>query len=241
MMSVILDARDLRRVYKMGRAQVHALRGLDLVVEAGEFLSIMGRSGSGKSTFLNLVGCLDQPSGGSISLDGLDITRLPRARLAQIRREKIGFVFQQFNLIPTLSALENVMMPLRYAGVNGRERRRRAGDLLGLMGMGDRLNHRPWEMSGGEQQRVALARALVNHPPILLADEPTGELDTTTAQQIMGILLQLNQEMGQTIILVTHDPGVAAATRRIIYFKDGMVEREERQTSSFLIPRPSPP
>lgn len=240
-MSVILDARDLRRVYKMGRAQVHALRGLDLVVEAGEFLSIMGRSGSGKSTFLNLVGCLDQPSGGSISLDGLDITRLPRARLAQIRREKIGFVFQQFNLIPTLSALENVMMPLRYAGVNGRERRRRAGDLLGLMGMGDRLNHRPWEMSGGEQQRVALARALVNHPPILLADEPTGELDTTTAQQIMGILLQLNQEMGQTIIMVTHDPEVAAATRRIIYFKDGMVEREERQTSSFLIPRPSPP
>lgn len=240
-MSVILDARDLRRVYKMGRAQVHALRGLDLVVEAGEFLSIMGRSGSGKSTFLNLVGCLDQPSGGSISLDGLDITRLPKARLAQIRREKIGFVFQQFNLIPTLTALENVMMPLRYAGVNGRERRRRAGDLLGLMGMGDRLNHRPWEMSGGEQQRVAMARALVNHPPILLADEPTGELDTTTAQQIMGILLQLNQEMGQTIILVTHDPGVAATTRRIIYFKDGMVEREERQTSSFLIPRPSPP
>lgn len=240
-MSVILDARDLRRVYKMGRAQVHALRGLDLVVEAGEFLSIMGRSGSGKSTFLNLVGCLDQPSGGSISLDGLDITRLPKARLAQIRREKIGFVFQQFNLIPTLTALENVMMPLRYAGVNGRERRRRARDLLGLMGMGDRLNHRPWEMSGGEQQRVAMARALVNHPPILLADEPTGELDTTTAQQIMGILLQLNQEMGQTIILVTHDPGVAATTRRIIYFKDGMVEREERQTSSFLIPRPSPP
>ena len=225
----IVETRNLRKTYKMGATEVHALQGIDLVVERGEFLSVMGRSGSGKSTLLNLVGCLDRPTEGEIYLDGLEVTRLPRRRLPRIRREKVGFVFQQFNLLPSLTALENVMLPLRYTNVSRREGRRRAQALLEEVGLGDRMMHRPVEMSGGEQQRVAVARALINNPAIVLADEPTGELDTHTAAEIIALLHELNEREGQTFIVVTHDPLVAESTDRTVYLQDGMIVREERR------------
>ena len=228
-MPTIVETRGLTKVYKMGASEVHALRGVDLTVEPGEFLSVMGRSGSGKSTLLNLIGCLDRPTSGVVILDGLEVTELPSRRLPAIRRQKIGFVFQQFNLLPTLTALENVMLPLRYAGVGGGERKRRAREMLEQVGLGDRLSHRPTELSGGEQQRVAIARALVTHPAIVLADEPTGEVDTQTAAEIIALMRRFNREAGQTFIIVTHDPLVAEATDRIIYLQDGMIEREERK------------
>ncbi|HIP96267.1 MAG TPA: ABC transporter ATP-binding protein [Anaerolineae bacterium] len=225
----IVESRNLTKIYKMGAAEVRALQGVDLVVERGEFLSVMGRSGSGKSTLLNLLGCLDRPTEGIIYLDGLEVTSLPKRRLPRIRREKVGFVFQQFNLLPSLTALENVMLPLRYSGVGKREGRRRAQALLEEVGLGDRTTHRPTEMSGGEQQRVAVARALINDPAIVLADEPTGELDTHTAGEIIGLLHELNERDGQTFIIVTHDPLVAESTDRTIYLQDGMIVREERR------------
>ncbi|MBC7249796.1 MAG: ABC transporter ATP-binding protein [Anaerolineae bacterium] len=225
----IVETRNLRKTYKMGATEVHALQGIDLVVERGEFLSVMGRSGSGKSTLLNLVGCLDRPTEGEIYLDGLEVTRLPRRRLPRIRREKVGFVFQQFNLLSSLTALENVMLPLRYTNVSRREGRRRAQALLEEVGLGDRMMHRPVEMSGGEQQRVAVARALINNPAIVLADEPTGELDTHTAAEIIALLHELNEREGQTFIIVTHDPLVAESTDRTIYLQDGMIVDEVRR------------
>ncbi|MCD6554058.1 MAG: ABC transporter ATP-binding protein [Anaerolineae bacterium] len=225
----IVESRNLTKIYKMGAAEVRALQGIDLVVERGEFLSVMGRSGSGKSTLLNLLGCLDRPTEGIIYLDGLEVTSLPKRRLPRIRREKVGFVFQQFNLLPSLTALENVMLPLRYSGVGKREGRRRAQALLEEVGLGDRMTHRPTEMSGGEQQRVAAARALINNPAIVLADEPTGELDTHTAGEIIGLLHELNERDGQTFIIVTHDPLVAESTDRTIYLQDGMIVREKRR------------
>jgi len=225
----IVESRNLTKIYKMGAAEVRALQGIDLVVERGEFLSVMGRSGSGKSTLLNLLGCLDRPTEGIIYLDGLEVTSLPKRRLPRIRREKVGFVFQQFNLLPSLTALENVMLPLRYSGVSKREGRRRAQALLEEVGLGDRMTHRPTEMSGGEQQRVAVARALINNPAIVLADEPTGELDTHTAGEIIGLLHELNERDGQTFIIVTHDPLVAESTDRTIYLQDGMIVREKRR------------
>jgi len=225
----IVESRNLTKIYKMGAAEVRALQGIDLVVERGEFLSVMGRSGSGKSTLLNLLGCLDRPTEGIIYLDGLEVTSLPKRRLPRIRREKVGFVFQQFNLLPSLTALENVMLPLRYSGVGKREGRRRAQALLEEVGLGDRMTHRPTEMSGGEQQRVAVARALINNPAIVLADEPTGELDTHTAGEIIGLLHELNERDGQTFVIVTHDPLVAESTDRTIYLQDGMIVREKRR------------
>ena len=225
----IVESRNLTKIYKMGAAEVRALQGIDLVVERGEFLSVMGRSGSGKSTLLNLLGCLDRPTEGIIYLDGLEVTSLPKRRLPRIRREKVGFVFQQFNLLPSLTALENVMLPLRYSGVSKREGRRRAQALLEEVGLGDRMTHRPTEMSGGEQQRVAVARALINNPAIVLADEPTGELDTHTAGEIIGLLHELNERDGQTFVIVTHDPLVAESTDRTIYLQDGMIVREKRR------------
>ena len=189
-------------------------------------MSVMGPSGSGKSTLLNLIGCLDRPTEGTVVLDGVDVTQVERSRLPAIRREKVGFVFQQFNLLGHLTALENVMLPLRYADVSRREAREQAQELLEHVGLGDRMTHRPLEMSGGEQQRVAVARALVNRPAIVLADEPTGEVDTTTADELMALLRALNQE-GQTFIIVTHDPSVAAQTDRTVYLQDGRVVREE--------------
>ena len=225
----IVEARNLVKTYRMGLTEVHALQGVDLVVEEGEFLSVMGRSGSGKSTLLNMLGCLDRPTEGTVFINGVEITALPRRKLPRLRQQMVGFVFQQFNLLPSLTALENVMLPLRYSRVSRAEGRRRAIALLEQVGLGDRYTHRPAELSGGEQQRVAVARALVNHPAIVLGDEPTGELDTHTAAEIMTLLHDLNQNQGQTFITVTHDPGVAKKTDRTIYLSDGMVLREERR------------
>ena len=224
----IVEARGLVKIYPMGATEVHALRGMDLTVDAGEFMSVMGPSGSGKSTLLNILGCLDRPIEGTVWLDGEDVTQVPRSRLPAIRREKIGFVFQQFNLLNHLTALENVMLPLRYAEVGRREARERAARLLEHVGLSDRVTHRPLEMSGGEQQRVAVARALVNRPAIVLADEMTGELDTATADELVALLQTLNRE-GQTFVIVTHDPRVAAQTARTVYLQDGKVVREERR------------
>ncbi|RPI49607.1 MAG: ABC transporter ATP-binding protein, partial [Chloroflexi bacterium] len=192
-----------------------------------DFVSIVGRSGSGKSTLLHLLGCLDRPSGGSVWLDGVEVSALAHRRLPAIRREKVGFVFQTFNLLSHLTALENVMLPLRYSRLSPREGRRRATDLLERVGLGNRLPHRPTELSGGEQQRVALARALINRPAIILADEPTGEVDTQTAAGIVALLRELNRSEGQTFILVTHDPQVAAATDRTLVLQDGQIVGEE--------------
>jgi putative ABC transport system ATP-binding protein len=229
---MIVETVGLTKIYKMGPSEIRALDGVNLAIEKGEFLSVMGRSGSGKSTLLNLIGCLDRPTSGTVILDGVEVTRLPKGKLPQIRREKVGFVFQQFNLIPTLTALENVELPLRYAGVSGGERRRRAKEALEQMGLGDRLGHRPMELSGGECQRIAIARAIVNRPAILLADEPTGELETHTAAEIIDLMHELNREAGVTVVIVTHDPLVASRTDRIIYLSDGRIIREERPSTT---------
>lgn len=224
----ILETHDLIKIYKMGKNQVNALNGLSLKVERGDFISIMGRSGSGKSTLLNMLGCLDRPTSGSVLIDNVDVTRLPKRALPRVRREKIGFVFQHFNLVPSLTAVENVMLPLRYAGVRGGERAKRAREALEHVGLADRANHRPAELSGGEQQRVAVARAIVTRPAIVLGDEVTGELDTKTSRAVVELLREFNRDLRQTFILVTHDPMVAAQTDRVIHLQDGQVESEER-------------
>jgi putative ABC transport system ATP-binding protein len=228
-MSAIVEARELVKVYHMGATEVRALRGLSLEVASGEFISVMGPSGSGKSTLLNILGCMDRPTEGQVRLDGTDLGEVPHRQLPRIRREKIGFVFQQYHLLNHLTALENVMLPLRYADVGQKEARRRAEELLERVGLGDRMDHRPLELSGGQQQRVAVARALVNHPAIVLADEPTGNLDSKSGDEIMALLWQLNRE-GQTFIAVTHDPRVAEKTERTIYLQDGrVVDEKQRQ------------
>jgi len=226
---VILQLDGVTRVYQVGGEAVRALAGVDLTVRRGEFLAVMGRSGSGKSTLLNVVGCLDRPTSGTILLDGEDVTRAPAGRLPRIRREKIGFVFQLFNLIPTLTALENVMLPMEYAGQPAREQRARALAALEVVGLADRLAHRPSELSGGQQQRVAIARALAPEPAIILADEPTGALDTHIARSIIQLMRRFNRERRQTFILVTHDPLVAEQTDRIVRLSDGAVESDTRQ------------
>jgi len=222
----ILQLIDVRRSYRMGGEDVHALDGVSLTVTRGEFMAIMGRSGSGKSTLLNVVGCLDRPTSGTILLDGEDVTRVPKSRLPRIRRAKIGFVFQQFNLIPTLTAYENVMLPLEYGGLPERERRNRVLAALDAVGLSDRTQHRPTELSGGQQQRVAIARALAPDPAIILADEPTGALDTQIAATILALMRRFNQERGQTFIVVTHDPLVAEKTDRVIRLSDGRIESD---------------
>lgn len=226
----IVETRDLVKTYKMGDSIVHALDGLDMTVERGEFMAIMGRSGSGKSTLLNMLGCLDRPTSGQVLIDGIDVGKAPKSQLPKIRREKIGFVFQHFNLLPTMTALENVMLPLKYAGVNGGERKRRAREALEQVGMGHRINHRPAEMSGGEQQRASVARAIVSKPAIVLGDELTGELDSKTSRAVMELLRQFNRETKQTFVLVTHDPAVAEQTDRVVHLMDGKVEYEEKHT-----------
>ena len=221
----VIVTRNLQRDYDIGGEVVHALRGVDLVIRQNEFVAIMGPSGSGKSTLMNLIGCLDSPTGGEYWLNGHRVSELEDDELARIRNREIGFVFQTFNLLPRASALHNVELPLVYAGMGGRERRAQASEALKRVGLADRMEHRPNELSGGQRQRVAIARALVNQPSILLADEPTGNLDSATSEEIMGLFEGLFRD-GQTILLVTHELDIAAHARRQVHLKDGRVERD---------------
>jgi putative ABC transport system ATP-binding protein len=227
MNSNLISATDLHKIYHMGRVEVPALQGVSLDIRRGEFVAIMGHSGSGKSTLMNLLGCLDTPTSGTYRLEGLEVNRLSANELALVRARKLGFVFQQYNLLARQSARRQVEMPLIYRGVKTRERRRRAEIALQMVGMADRMDHRPNEMSGGEQQRVALARALVGSPSVILADEPTGALDTKTSAEIMTILQQLNRDQGLTVILVTHEADIAAFAQRVLRMRDGRIISDE--------------
>lgn len=225
----VVDARDLTKVYQMGDVEVRALRGLSMRIEPGEVVAIMGPSGSGKSTLMNMLGCLDSPTSGEYYLDGERVAGMVDDQLADIRNRKVGFVFQGFNLLPRSSALANVELPLRYSSTNGRNRRAMARSALEVVGLGDRMNHRPNELSGGQQQRVAIARAIVNEPSIVMADEPTGNLDSKSGDEIMELLLSLNHDRGTTLIIVTHDPEIAAHTGRVVNIRDGRVVMENNQ------------
>ncbi len=224
MAAPIVRLEDVHKTYALDGVEVYALRGVDLTVAAGEYLTIMGPSGSGKSTLMNVVGCLDQPDRGGYWLNGEDVTRMDADELAHVRNQYIGFVFQNFNLLARTSALENVETPLIYAGVSTRERRERAREMLERMGLGDRLRHLPNQLSGGQAQRVALARALVTRPALLLADEPTGNLDSATSTEILDVLETLNRDEGLTIVLITHEPDVAARSARRTVLRDGRLE-----------------
>ncbi len=217
----VIEIRDVTKVYRMGDVEVHALSGASLRVQPGEMVSIMGPSGSGKSTLMNIIGCLDQATSGQYLLDGIDVNSLSDDQLAAVRSRKIGFVFQSFNLLPRTTALQNVELPLVYAG--GKNRRQRAEAALQRVGLGDRLDHRPNELSGGQQQRVAIARALINDPAIILADEPTGNLDSKSGAEIMAIFQELNERQGITVVFVTHEPEIAEHTRRIVRLMDGQI------------------
>ena len=223
-MALVIELENIHKVYDTGAVKVPALRGVSLTLELGEFVAIMGASGSGKSTLMNILGCLDVPTSGRYLLDGTDVARLGDDELAKIRNRKIGFVFQSFNLIPRTSALHNVEMPLIYAGEGGRTQRAR--EALGAVGLADRAHHQPTELSGGQQQRAAIARALVTNPAILLADEPTGNLDTVSSVEIMRLLSNLNSEQGRTIVLITHEQDIARFATRVVELRDGLIVRD---------------
>ena len=223
--------KDIVKTYLMGDTIVRALAGVSLIIESGEFTAIMGPSGSGKSTLMNILGCLDRPTSGSYMLDGAEVATLSDDELAVTRNRKIGFVFQNFNLLARMSSLQNVALPMVYAGVPQKERLEKATKALTMVGLGDRMHHRPNELSGGQRQRVALARALVNEPTIILADEPTGNLDSRSGDEIMEIFCELNRQ-GRTVVLVTHEPEIAEYTRRTVTFRDGLIIRDERREAS---------
>jgi len=231
---------NIHKFYDLGEIQVHALRGVSMQMQAGEFVAVMGSSGSGKSTLMNILGCLDKPSRGQYFLDGKDVSGLTKSELAKIRSQKIGFVFQQFNLLSRTSALENVELPTIYAGVPEAERERRAKAALERVGLADRMGHFPSQLSGGQQQRVAIARALVNNPSLLLADEPTGNLDSRTSIEIMEILQNLNSEQGLTVVIVTHEPDIAHFAKRVLEFRDGKIKKDftvqHRSFASEILP-----
>jgi putative ABC transport system ATP-binding protein len=221
----MIEVRDLTKIYRMGRVEVPALQGVSFRIERGEVVAIMGQSGSGKSTLMNVLGCLDLPTSGEYHLDGQNIAGMNEDELADIRNQKIGFVFQQFNLLPRISVRRNAELPLLYnGGKPQKEINQRSEAILNAVGLGERMNHRPTELSGGQQQRVAIARALINEPALLLADEPTGNLDSKTGKEILDLLLGLNKEHGLTLVIVTHDPAIAAHSQRIIRLRDGMIE-----------------
>jgi putative ABC transport system ATP-binding protein len=225
-MASVIDLENVHKVYDTGAVKVPALRGVSLRISGGEFVAIMGASGSGKSTLMNIIGCLDRPTSGTYRFDGVDVNHLGRKDLAHLRNRKLGFVFQGFNLLKRHSAVENVEMPLLYAGVPARQRRRRALEVLRLVGMEDRAYHMPNQLSGGQQQRAAIARALINQPQVLLADEPTGNLDSQTGTEVLREFQRLYRDHGQTIVMVTHDPAIASFAARLVTVKDGLIERD---------------
>ena len=237
-MSALISLEDIRKVYKMGDVEVHALRGVSLSIHEGDFVAVMGASGSGKSTLMNIIGCLDRPTRGTYSLAGREVSRLARNELAEIRNRTLGFVFQNFNLLARTNALENVELPLIYAGLPTRERVERAVASLKRVGLGDRLDHHPSQLSGGQQQRVAIARALVSSPKVILADEPTGNLDSRTSVEVMALFQELGAS-GITVVLVTHESDIAAYSSRVIMMRDGKVESDQRrQAVRAVVPPP---
>lgn len=228
MSKCIIRLEDVWKIYKMGEVEVEALRGMNLRIRKGEFVAIMGPSGSGKSTAVNMIGSLDVPTRGKVFLDNKDISKMDESKLAQLRGKKIGFIFQQFNLIPTLTAKENIMLPMVFQGVPAAKRKKRAEHLLKMMDLGDRMDHRPTELSGGQQQRVAIARALSNNPEVIIADEPTGNLDSKTGKSVIQFLKQLHKKEGKTIIMVTHDKYVANFAQRVEHLKDGIIIKRHK-------------
>ena len=235
-MSEVIRVADLTKTYRMGDVEVPALRGVNLIIERGEFVAVMGSSGSGKSTFMNILGCLDRPTSGNYWLEGQEVGSLSANEWAHIRNKRIGFVFQGFNLLARTTALENVELPMMYNGFAGKDRHRRAVEVLNLVGLGQRLDHTPNRLSGGQQQRVAIARALVNNPSLILADEPTGNLDSVTSSEIMGLFQHLNNDQGITVIIVTHEADIADHAKRQIVFRDGQVvsDRANKQVIARL-------
>ncbi len=237
-MAVVITTKDLTKTYDMGSTKVHALQGVDVSVSENDFVALMGPSGSGKSTLMNLFGCLDTPTSGTYILDGINVSTMTDSELAEVRNGKIGFVFQTFNLLPRLSALDNVALPLVYSGMSKSDREIRAQEVLTQVGLGDRVDHKPNELSGGQRQRVAIARALVNNPSIILADEPTGNLDTKTSIEIMSIFEEIHRR-GNTVILVTHEPDIAEHAHRIVRLRDGKVESDVRNENVITVDDPT--